>query len=294
MHLNDDLTELTQKTRVLPGGFGGVLTPPALADGVAYVAALNAGTMHDPSGMKTFASELGTMTGDLVAIDVKKGKILWNASIDGDPTGGVTVINDLVITATLQGTVIAYNRERGEEVWRWTAPGGINAWLSVSGDTLVIPVGSAYPPVLVALRLGGRQAGSATETRGDSAGQGSEGDSVSAGDPNAFSAIYEQLIAPRCAGMVCHTGSSGGGLSVPAGTTASKVRASIVDGAATGSECAGSGMMLLVPGDPDMSLLYRKLADDPPCGSRMPPATPFTASELARVREWIVNGAHDD
>ena len=53
-------------------------------------------------------------------------------------------------------------------------------------------------------------------------------------------------------------------------------------------------MSLVVPGDPDISLLYRKLTEDPPCGSRMPPAAPFTASEVGRVHEWIANGALDD
>jgi outer membrane protein assembly factor BamB len=288
LHENDELTELTQRTRVLPGGFGGVLTPPALADGVVYVAALNAGTAHEPSGMKQFSSELGTMNGDLVAIDAKTGKILWDASVDGDPTGGVTVINDLVITATLQGNVIAYSRDRGEEIWRWTAPGGINAWLSVSGDTLVIPVGSAYPATVVALKLG-NGAEAAAATGGGSSSQG--GGPV---DPNAFSTIYKQLIAPRCAGMVCHSASLGGRLSIPASATASTVRASIVDHAATGSECSTSDMSLVVPGEPDMSLLYRKLTNEPPCGSRMPPASALTASELDRVRQWIANGALDD
>ena len=62
----------------------------------------------------------------LVAIDVASGKVLWDAPVDGDPTGGVTIVNDLAITATIQGKVFAYQRETGKEVWRWTAPGGIN------------------------------------------------------------------------------------------------------------------------------------------------------------------------
>lgn len=42
-----------------------------------------------------------------------------------------------------------------------------------------------------------------------------------------------------------------------------------------------------------MSLLYRKLVDMPPCGSRMPPTGPLTAEEIGRVRAWIANGASD-
>ena len=71
----------------------------------------------------------------------------------GDPFGGVVVVNDLVITATLQGTIIALDRESGDIVWQETAPGGINGWMSVAGDMLVVPVGSASPAVVVAYRL---------------------------------------------------------------------------------------------------------------------------------------------
>ena len=76
MHMNDQLTELTAATRVLPGSFGGVLTPPALAEGVVYVAMLNAPTMYSADQTAYFGSEVGTMNGDLVAIDVATGKIL--------------------------------------------------------------------------------------------------------------------------------------------------------------------------------------------------------------------------
>ena len=41
----------------------------------------------------------------------------------------------------------------GAEVWRHTAPGGINGWPAVAGDLIVWPVGTANPPRLLALRL---------------------------------------------------------------------------------------------------------------------------------------------
>jgi len=39
-------------------------------------------------------------------------------------------------------------------VWSFQAPGGINAWPAVAGDTIVWPVGLGRRPVLLALRLG--------------------------------------------------------------------------------------------------------------------------------------------
>ncbi|HKU43275.1 MAG TPA: PQQ-binding-like beta-propeller repeat protein [Polyangiales bacterium] len=292
MHMNDQLTELTGSTRVLPGSFGGVLTPPALADGVVYVATLNAPTMYSPNQTAYFGSEIGSANGDLVAIDAATGKILWNATVDGDPTGGATVVNDLVLTATFQGNVIAYQRETGKEVWRWKAPGGINSWLSVSGDTLVIPVGASTPAVVVALRLNGTATGSAGSGAG---GTGAAGTAAPSGKPDAFSTIYADILAPKCAGSVCHSSSAtGGSFSLPAGATASTVRSSLLNRVASGSECGASGMSLVVAGNPDQSLLYRKLTDMPPCGARMPPTGALSAEQLGRVRTWIMNGALDN
>jgi hypothetical protein len=204
------------------------------------------------------------------------------------------VINDLVITATFQGNVIAYQRETGKEVWRWKAPGGVNSWLSVSGDTLVIPVGTANPAVVVALRLGGSSSTGSAGGGGATAGRGTAGNSTPAGNPNAFSAIDTQIMAQRCAGPVCHSGTSTGGSLSLQGGTASAVRSSILNRPASGSECKASGLSLVVPGNPDMSLLYRKLVDMPPCGARMPPTGPLTMEEIGRFRSWIANGALDD
>jgi outer membrane protein assembly factor BamB len=52
------------------------------------------------------------------------------------------------------GTTYALNREDGEILWSYDPPGGIIAWPSVAGDTLLLPVGIGSRPVMVALRLG--------------------------------------------------------------------------------------------------------------------------------------------
>ena len=152
-HENDDLTELTGPTDVLPGTFGGVLTPPATADGVVYVAVVNAPTTLEPTQKAYIGSQLGTDEGQVVAIDASTGEILWDTSVDGDPLGGVAVVNDLVLTATLDGTIVGLDRERGRPAFRAEAPGGINGWMSVAGDLVVVPVGNADPPRLVAYGL---------------------------------------------------------------------------------------------------------------------------------------------
>jgi glucose dehydrogenase len=154
-HQNDELEALTGATDLLPGTFGGVLTPPAAEGGVVYVAVLNAPSTLFPDRPAYFASNIGTMPGDVVAIDAGTGRILWDVEVDGDPLGGATVVNDLVLTATLQGTILALDRATGAEVWRHAAPGGINGWPAVAGDTIVWPIGLSSPAELLALRVGG-------------------------------------------------------------------------------------------------------------------------------------------
>jgi len=153
LHQNDDLTALPGPTEVLPGTFGGVLTPPAAADGVVYVATLNAPSLYEPGVPEVIGGNVGTMDGQVVAIDARTGAIVWDVVVPGDPTGGATVVNDLVLTATLQGKVLALDRATGATVWTWDAPGGINGWPAVAGDLIAWPVGLPNPALLVGLRL---------------------------------------------------------------------------------------------------------------------------------------------
>lgn len=152
-HSNDDLEALDGPTTVMPGTFGGVLTPPAFADGVVYAAVLNAPSELAPNAPSYIGSQLGTHPGTMVAVDAADGAVLWSVEIDGDPLGGATVVGDLVLTGTQEGLLLAFDRETGEEVWREQAPGGLNAWPAVVDDTLLWPIGSADPPALVAYRL---------------------------------------------------------------------------------------------------------------------------------------------
>ncbi len=151
IHRNGDLPKLTGSTTVYPGTFGGVLTPPASADGVVYAATLNASSTLTPDHTFYFGGKIGTMDGDVVAMSARTGKVAWDTKVPGDPTGGVTVVNDLVLTATYQGAVVALNRSTGAIVWKAQEPGVINGWMSVVGGAIYVPVGSSAQ--LVALKL---------------------------------------------------------------------------------------------------------------------------------------------
>jgi glucose dehydrogenase len=151
IHQNGDLPRLSGPTSVLPGTFGGVLAPPASAGGVVYAAALNAASTLQPDQTFYFGGKVGTMDGDVEAMSARTGKVLWDAKVPGDPTGGVTVVNNLILTATYQGEVLALNRTTGAVVWSYHGPGMVNGWMSVVGDRIYVPVGS--PAQLVALKL---------------------------------------------------------------------------------------------------------------------------------------------
>ncbi|MGP0029436.1 MAG: PQQ-binding-like beta-propeller repeat protein [Acidimicrobiales bacterium] len=151
IHRDGDLPRLTGTTTILPGTFGGVLTPPASADGVVYAAALNAPSTLEPDQTAYFGGKVGTMDGDVEAMSARTGRILWDTKVPGDPTGGVTIVNNLVLTATYQGKVLALNRATGAIVWSYDGPGLVNGWMSVVGDEIYLPVSS--PAQLVALKL---------------------------------------------------------------------------------------------------------------------------------------------
>jgi glucose dehydrogenase len=153
VHDDDDLTELDGPTFINPGTYGGILTPPATADGVVYAATVDAATELSPDETAYFGAPLGTEDGEVSAVDAGTGEVLWEADVPGDPLGGTTVVNDLVFTALMDGTVIALDRETGEQVWDFTADGGINGWMSAVGDDLYIPVGNGSPPHVLTLRL---------------------------------------------------------------------------------------------------------------------------------------------
>jgi hypothetical protein len=52
---------------------------------------------------------------------------------------------------------------------------------------------------------------------------------------------------------------------------------------------------IVVAGDACGSILVQKCSDAPPFGSRMPIGGPyFTSVDLGLVRDWIIEGAHDN
>ena len=163
-HQNDELTELPAGiTTVLPGPEGGVLTPMACADGILYVPVINESGDFTPTGFVESTDESDHGTGELVAIDISTGDIIWSESFDSMAVGAATVVNDLVFTSTLDGMIYALDKTTGEEVWSYQAPGGINGWPAVSGDYIIFPVGLGPKAELIAFQSGKSASGASAD-----------------------------------------------------------------------------------------------------------------------------------
>jgi glucose dehydrogenase len=154
-HQNDNLTELPDGiTKVSPGPLGGVETNMAYSGGILYVPVVNMTVEYTPSEFVAKSFDFSTATGELVAVDAATGKIIWDNKLDSLNVGSATVVNDLVFTTTFNGKIYAFNSKTGEKVWEFQAPGGINGWPAVKGDTIIFPVGMGKTPELIAFKIG--------------------------------------------------------------------------------------------------------------------------------------------
>lgn len=139
---------------VLPGNLGGVIAPPAANDTTVFAPVVNHGIEV------TSSQELGEgagLTGGMVALDVKTGKVLWEQEYPAAAFGSPVVVNDVVFFTTFDGTVHGLDAKSGGEVWSASLPAGSNSPVAVSGDTLVVPAGiptaEGQKPELVAFSL---------------------------------------------------------------------------------------------------------------------------------------------
>jgi outer membrane protein assembly factor BamB len=163
IHQNDQLASLPAGyTTVLPGTLGGVETPMAYADGVIYTTYNNlyvnwTSVSYFAGNITPYIPPYNQATSGLIAIQASTGKFLWEQHFDVANVGGATVVNDLVFTATINGTIFAFNRSSGELLWSYQTPAGITAWPAVTGDFLVWPAGGGFgfsgTPTLTAFRI---------------------------------------------------------------------------------------------------------------------------------------------
>jgi outer membrane protein assembly factor BamB len=163
-HDNDGVLALQHKFHpklpyvYYPGIYGGVETNMALADGVIYVPVTNLFAKFTSRTQKlATGGPFAKGTGEMVALSLSTGKVLWDRKLPHTPYGDATVTNDLVFTTTLDGKVIALSRKTGAIVWQEQLPAGTNSSVSVDRKTLItvasFPQGAEQKPEIVAYSL---------------------------------------------------------------------------------------------------------------------------------------------
>jgi len=153
-HQNDTLTVLPSgTTRVLPGILGGVETPMAysVSDKILYVPVVDLFTDWTPTSIDASTLNLTKGKGELVAINVNTGNILWSKVFESANYGAATVVNDVVFTATFDGKIYGFRTTTGEQLFNYSAPAGINGWPAVAGNMIVWPAGAGADPSVIAL-----------------------------------------------------------------------------------------------------------------------------------------------
>jgi alcohol dehydrogenase (cytochrome c) len=141
---------------VFPGQLGGVISPAAADAERVYVPIVNH-SMTVKSG--TEITEESAATGEVAALDIDTGKIVWTTEMPSPAYGSLLVANDVVFATSAEGTIHALDTAKGGEVWQAALPAGTNAGVMVSGDTMVVgaglPMAEGQTPKLVAYKLGG-------------------------------------------------------------------------------------------------------------------------------------------
>jgi alcohol dehydrogenase (cytochrome c) len=141
---------------VFPGEIGGVIAPMA-SDGRTLFVPVIDHSMNVLSSSEI--SEESAATGELVAIDVASGKVLWQTKFPAPAYGAPLVSNDVVFETTAEGVIHALSAKSGGELWQGSLPAGTNAGVMVSGEMLLagagLPVAEGQVPALVAYKLGG-------------------------------------------------------------------------------------------------------------------------------------------
>jgi outer membrane protein assembly factor BamB len=143
VHRNDSGPLPRRRTTVCPGLLGGVETPMAYAGGTLFVPVVDLCMRGSSVGYEDVdrvdVAKRGR--GELVALDAATGKREWRRSLPHAVFGCATVARGVVFTATLDGTISAFDTRDGTPLWSARAHGGVNSCPSIAGDTLLVGAG---------------------------------------------------------------------------------------------------------------------------------------------------------
>jgi outer membrane protein assembly factor BamB len=90
----------------------------------------------------TAGGNIDEATGGFAAIDAATGQIVWDNKVDAIVVAGATVVNDVVLSGSLDGYLRTYDLKTGDTVWEFQASAGLNAPPAVAGDLIVFAAGA--------------------------------------------------------------------------------------------------------------------------------------------------------
>ena len=156
VHRNDTGPLPRRRVTVCPGLFGGVETPMAFARGRLFVPVVDlCGWGSAVARQEVTSIDPTRGRGRLIALDAANGRTLWERRLASPDFGCATVANDVVFTATFDGSVYALGASDGAVLWHGRMRAGVNACPAVVGDLLIVGAGvpGGGPPELVAFGL---------------------------------------------------------------------------------------------------------------------------------------------
>lgn len=156
--MRHEYSKLKLPETVYPGRLGGVIAPMASDGSTVFAPVVNLPQRITPRFSVEEPNE--KVSGELVAIDAGSGAVRWTHHFPSPVFSGVTVVNDVVFTATFAGVLYALDARSGRLLWQTSLPAGTNGGVAVEGDTVVVPAGfttgGGQEPSLLAYRLPGR------------------------------------------------------------------------------------------------------------------------------------------
>lgn len=207
--LSGSFDQLSTPVTVYPGTFGGVASQMAAQKGVLYVPVVDLPTTFATQESSRSDPALGR--GQMVALAIDTGNVEWTQRFPAPIFGAATVVNDLLFTTTVDGTLYALDVVSGKVLWSERLPAGTDATVAVAGDTLVTaagnPQGSGQRAEIVAYRIGARARRAAAERLAQAGRRAQTQPSVrrqaQAGTGAAALAAGRTAFTTNCAS--CHT-----------------------------------------------------------------------------------------
>ncbi len=154
---------LPAKFELEPSFFGGIESQLATNGSTVFAAVNDLGAPMSVHGVtetsKEFTASIGKATGEMVAVNVDTGKIIWDDKLPSSPYGAATLTSNVVFTTTYSGYLYAFNATTGAILLKTPMSSGSNAPVAIDGDYVIAGAGVQVSgkQLIIAYRLGAKR-----------------------------------------------------------------------------------------------------------------------------------------